>query len=61
MSNWIKINNINDLPKIRGKYYVCLNNKFVGEFYYFNALYRKNEMLKYSHYCEIIKPNNPNE
>ncbi|MFV0149783.1 hypothetical protein OBJ95_06120 [Empedobacter falsenii] len=58
---WIEINNINDLPKIRGKYHVCTNGKYSGEFYFFNTNYRKKEMLKFSHWCIIEIPKGPNE
>lgn len=51
-----KIECDDDLPKTRGKYYVYRNGEFCGEFYYFNAQYRKNQMMEFSHWCEIPKP-----
>lgn len=56
---WNKIKTENDLPKVRGKYHICENGNYIGEFYFFNASYRKSEMMKFSHWAEIIKPQNP--
>lgn len=57
LTTWNKITDINDLPKVRGKYHVCKNGKYVGV----NASYRREDMLQYSHWCEILKPENPDE
>ncbi len=60
-NNWNKINTINDLPTERGMYHVCKNGIYVGEFYLFNAFYRKKEMMQFSHWKPKQKIKGPNE